>query len=210
MGQRVSVRAMARLRGCTHGAVQKAISDGRIPADLVERDEASRRIKSIDYEAATAAWNATTDVDQAGRTIGGAATVAGAGRGATGDLLVEPTQADTKREAATGAHEVRVAGARGKELQNRLLELELLEQTGALVDVVELQQIAQRRYRAIRDQILTVADRVADVLAAENDAARVHAVLTKELERALNELADDAAAESSALAPVAAEERVAA
>jgi hypothetical protein len=211
MGDRVSVREMARRRGCTHGAVQKAISDGRIPDSAVEREDG--RIKSIDFEAATIAWNSNTDVDQASRSIGGAATVAGAASG-TGELPLEtptPKGAEVARgSSAPGAQEVREANAEGKRLQNQLLELELLKETGALVSREEVREIAARRYRAARDQILTVPDRVADILAAERDPARVHAVLTNELEQALHGLSGSATAESAALAPGETSERVAA
>src|SRR5574341_80350 len=208
MGELVSVREMARRRGCTHGAVQKAISTGRIPASAVKRDDA-RRIEGIYFEAATAAWNENTDVDQAARTPGGAATVAGstpAGELALGgeSKTAAPAQATNETSA------IRVASAAGKQLQNQLLELELMKETGALVSRDEVKELAARRYRAIRDQILAVPDRVADILAAERDSSRVHAELTKELERVLNELADDAAAESSALAQGETAERMAA
>lgn len=195
---------MALRRGCSHGAVQKAIKDGRIPAEAVERD-AKGRITSIDYEAATAAWNVNTDADQAARTPGGAATVAG-------QLPLEP-RSETKRTAPAPAAEtlaVRAANAQGKQLQNQLLELELLKEIGLIVSRDEVWEIAARRYRAIREQVLTVPDRVADILAAERDAARVHSILTAELERALHELSDAAEAESAGLARREAAERVAA
>lgn len=205
MAEWVSVREVARRRGCTHGAVQKAISTGRIPEAAVRRVDG--RIEAIDYEAASKAWNESTDVDQAARTAGGAATVAGAEQQSGEQLPLEKTEA---RAPAKGAEEIRLAGARGKELQNQLLELELLKETGALVSREEVRELSARRYRALRDQVLAVPDRVADILAAERDPARVHAELTKELETVLNELADDAAAESSALAQGEAAERVAA
>lgn len=214
MGERVSVRGMARLRGCTHGAVQKAISDGRIPAAAVERDDQGH-IKSIDFEVATLAWNSSTDVDQAARTVGGAATVAGAGTAgsATGELPLEtpaPRGAESASSGAPGARQVREANAEGKRLQNQLLELELLRETGALLSREEVRELGARRYRAARDQLLTVPDRVADVLAAERDPARVHAILLNELEQALHGLSESATAESAALAPGETAERVAA
>jgi hypothetical protein len=47
----------------------------------------------------------------------------------------------------------------------------------------------------MRDALLNVPDRIAAVLAAERDPARVHAELTKEIKRVLHELSDDARAE---------------
>jgi hypothetical protein len=196
---RVSLREMARRRGCTHGAVQKAISDGRIPASAVERDKRGR-IASIDFAAATAAWNANTDVDQAARTPGGTATVTAAGE--SGQLPLEG--APSSSAAPKPAEELRTASVKSKGLQNQLLEIELQKELGVLVSVEDHREVSLRRYRAIRDKLLTVPDRVADVLAAERDAARVHSILTTELELMLNELADAAAAQSAELAPRAA------
>ena len=57
--------------------------------------------------------------------------------------------------------------------------------------------MAQRSYRTLRDKILNIPDRVAAILAAERDPARVHAALTAELKRVLHELSDDARAEAA-------------
>lgn len=228
MADWVSVREVARRRGCTHGAVQKAISTGRIPESAVKRDAAGH-IEGVDYEAASKAWAENTDVDQAARTAGGAATVVGAEASRAGELPLEPKGGAAAAPAAApaavgtavgtgapaspgakGAHELRVASAEGKQLQNRLLELELLKEIGTLVSREEMKEIAARRYRAMREQLKSLPDRMADILAAESDAARVHAALNNEIDRVLNELADDAAAESSALAQGETAERVAA
>lgn len=210
----VSVREVGRRRGVTHGAVQKAIKDGRIPETAVKRD-AEGNIEAIEYEAAIAAWNANTDLDQAARTIGGAATVAAAGTGGdlAGELPLEgrgETKTAGSGTPSADVAAVRAVNAEGKRLQNQLLELELAGQIGLVVPRDEVFALAQRRYRAIRDRILTVPDRVADILAAERDPARVHAELTKELERALHELSDAAEAEAAGMAPRETAERVAA
>jgi hypothetical protein len=75
MGEWIGVREMERRRGVAHGAVRRAVLDGRIPEQAVRR-AADGSIDAIEFEAATAAWNANTDHAQAARTIGGAATVA--------------------------------------------------------------------------------------------------------------------------------------
>jgi hypothetical protein len=209
MAEWIGVRELERRRGVSRGSVRIAVMAGRIPESCIRRG-ADGSIEAVEYESATAAWNANTDVDQAARTPGGAATVVGA----EGQLPLEsPAAAAPSAPAAQGTRgttELRVASAEGKQLQNKLLELELLEQIGTLVSREEVREIAARRYRAIREQILTVPDRVADILAAERDPARVHAELTKELEQVLHGLADDAVAGAAAVAPREAAERVAA
>jgi hypothetical protein len=44
----------------------------------------------------------------------------------------------------------------------------------------------------MRDKLLNIPDRVATLVAAERDPARVHQVMTAELKRVLHELSDDA------------------
>src|SRR5574341_1768694 len=110
MAEWISLTEMARRRGCKgHGAVQAAIRAGRIPESCVRRT-ASGRIKAVEYVAANDAWNLNTDIDQAARTPGGAATVAGA---AAGELPLSgepkaspPAQAQTAETSA-----IRVASA---------------------------------------------------------------------------------------------------
>jgi hypothetical protein len=202
MGERVSVREMARRRGCTHGAVQKAISDGRIPAS---RSSATRRPHQVDRlrggdarleqrtptstrrrarSAALRRWRvrardrrrraAARDAGARGaeRRLGRA----GARAGARGERRRQAT-AEPAARARAAARDRRPGVARG----------------GA--------RDRARRYRAARDQLLTVPDRVADILAAERDPARVHAILLNELEQALHGLSESATAESAALAP---------
>jgi hypothetical protein len=205
----ISLREFARRRGVRLSAVQKAVSDKRVPESAVRRNEQGH-LQAIEFHAASAAWNTNTDVEQAARTAGGAATVVGQG----GELPLESRgeTGSTKSESAKGgeASALRTASAHGKQLQNQLLELELHEEIGRLVSVDEVRELAARRYRAIREQILTVPDRIADLLAAERDPARVHGLMKEELERVLHELSDAAIAESAGLASSEAPERVAA
>lgn len=71
--------------------------------------------------------------------------------------------------------------------QFRLAKLEYEERTGKLISRDEVQVAAFNKYRRFRDQLLTIPDRVAAILAAETDAARVHEILAAELRRALND-----------------------
>jgi len=87
------------------------------------------------------------------------------------------------------------ARARREQFQSKQAELDYLQALGELVSSTEMRRISARRYRAIRDKLLNIADRLAAVLAAERDPAQVHAVLTTDIKRVLNELSDDAAAE---------------
>ncbi len=74
----------------------------------------------------------------------------------------------------------------------RLAKIEFEERSGKLVSRDEVEIAAFNKFRTFRDGMLNVPDRVAAVLAAETDTAKVHEILTAEIRRALLEFADGA------------------
>lgn len=192
----ISLREFARRHEVRLSAVQKAIESGRVTA--IKRE--GSRIVAIEFHAASQQWSANTDPVQAARS---------------GHALSAPMQASGPVEqqlelaakdeppAATPAsgdkdpHGYYEARAKRERHQAEMAELDLLEQLGKLVSVDEMRQVTGRRYRAMRDKLLNIPDRIAAVLAAEKDTARVHAALTAELKRVLHELSDDAGAEAA-------------
>jgi hypothetical protein len=90
------------------------------------------------------------------------------------------------------------ARARREQFQSKQAELDYLQALGELVSSSDMRRISARRYRAMRDKLLNIPDRLAAVLAAEREPAQVHAVLTADIKRVLNELSDDASAELAA------------
>ena len=75
--------------------------------------------------------------------------------------------------------------------QARISRLQYEEMTGQLVRIDSVRVEAFRRARTVRDQILAIPDRLAAILAAENDAAEVCCLLEDELRKALEVLADE-------------------
>lgn len=73
-----------------------------------------------------------------------------------------------------------------------LKELEAQKARGEVVEIEEVKRAAYRRYRAIRDRLIGIADRVAPIVAAEHDVAIVHATIRDEIRKVLHELADSA------------------
>jgi hypothetical protein len=73
-----------------------------------------------------------------------------------------------------------------------LAEIEYERRTGKLVDRAEYDREIFKFHRTIRDRILNVPDRLAAVLAGEDDQGRVHTILSRELRQVLTELADEA------------------
>jgi hypothetical protein len=70
----------------------------------------------------------------------------------------------------------------------RLLELKAKVESGRYVDAEEVSAAAFNRARIVRDALLSIADRLAPILAAESDAAAIHAALSSEIRTALQEL----------------------
>jgi len=74
--------------------------------------------------------------------------------------------------------------------QARLSRLMYEEKKGSLVSADEVKFEAFRRARMARDQILAITDRVAPILAAEDDEERIREILDSELRDALEVLAN--------------------
>lgn len=221
----VSLRRFAAARGVSLAAVQRAIADGRLKT--VKRDPQGR-LKGVELAAGMREWNGNTDLDQAQRAGAPILVQTNTPPARGGDLLAAADRsltahdvevAGTGTSAAAGelpgagapdTDEARYLKARAErqQIEAREAEIRYLQALGRLVSVDELQTVSARRYAAIRDKLLNIPDRVATILAAERDPARVHAALTTEIKQVLNELADHAAASAAAAEGTA--ERVAA
>lgn len=70
----------------------------------------------------------------------------------------------------------------------RLLELKAKVESGRYVDAEEVAAAAFNKARIARDALLSIADRLAPILAAESDSAAIHAALSSEIRTALQEL----------------------
>jgi hypothetical protein len=74
-------------------------------------------------------------------------------------------------------------------LKGLLSHLKYQESIGVLVDAVQVRHQAFEMARRTRDALLAIAERVAPVLAAETDPAKIHEVLVREVRQACEELA---------------------
>jgi hypothetical protein len=204
----------ARHRGCAPNAVAKAEEDGRI-AQAVVRD-ADGKFVGINWRRADELWTRNTDLDQAIRGNGGvlplgprdsppAARDERAAPPPLTDRSRDDKQRDDKRDDDL-REELLESKLRQQRADTELRELELAERRGELVSVDEQKKVSARRYRAIRDQVLGIPDRLAWL--TREDRLK----LAAELKRVLHELSLDAQAESDAGEQPAAgtDERVAA
>lgn len=187
----------ARHRGDTPNAVSKAEKSRRIAAAVVRNVDGG--FVGIDWRKADELWAANTDGDQAARN----GKAGGAPAAAAGQLPLEQGQQDPggeqKGNAAAVAdkdpHGLLAARAETAKYQALQAEIEYLKTIGAVVSTEEMKTVGARRYRALRDRLRAVPDRIAAEIAAERDQARVHAKLAGEIDRVLYELSEDARAE---------------
>jgi hypothetical protein len=203
MEEWISLREFARRREVTLGAVQKAIESGRVTA--VKRN-GNGRLVGIEFHAATAQWGLNTDPDQAARAGQSLERLAELplvpNRVANSPPADDAGQVSGDQKDQSGGDQKDQFGflqarAREKEFQAKQAELDYLKSIGLVVSADELQRVNARRYKMLRDKFLNIADRIATVVAAERDPVRVHAAITAEIKRVLNELSDDAAAEAA-------------
>jgi len=193
----ISLRKFARERGVSLGAVQKAIATKRVTA--IERDQRGRTIGIYRVRAAEE-WAANTDPVEAARTQGSQPAPIVVPKQGTLEVATgaDPSQAGPESAAPaanTDQAEYLAARAKREGFQAKQAELEYLRAIGDLVPANEAREVAFRRYRTLRDKMLNIPERVASVIAAERDPARVHKLLTDEIKRVLHELSDVARAE---------------
>jgi molecular chaperone GrpE (heat shock protein) len=202
----------ARHRRCSPNAVAKAEHDGRI-AEAVVRGERGKFV-GIKWDLADQLWSANTDPAEAAKS-GKTIEISGAGQAlskldraqadqpSADQALADQALADQAPvdQAPTAAdrdpHGYYKARAERERYQAKQAELDYLQAIGELVSRRDLREMSARRYKGIREKFLNLPDRLTPVLAAERDPARVHAELTSEIKRVLNELSDDARAEAA-------------
>lgn len=178
----VSLRAYARHRGVSLRAVQKAIGSGRI-----EKSPDGR----IDVAAADATWESRT-APRPGTAAQNrvASPPESLANGYVPRETSNAPQFEPRSELPPGSGiDYSRARAVRESYLARLAKIEFEERAGKLVSRDEVQIAAHNKYRIFRDAILNIPDRVAAVLAAETDSAKVHAVLVAEIRRALEEFA---------------------
>jgi hypothetical protein len=75
--------------------------------------------------------------------------------------------------------------------RGKLLEAKVKSETGELISAEKVRQAMFAKGRIIRDGMMNIPDRISSLLANENDAAKIHEILMKELREVLEELSRD-------------------
>ena len=157
----MGVREYARHRSTGHSTVQKAIDSGRI---------STLPNGKIDSDVADREWRENTEVRPKGST--------------------------RKRQPPDGGQDAVIAAGYTKSravrefFLARLAEIEYKEKNGSLISKDEVKIATFNEHRAMRDAMLNLPDRLAAMLAAETDEAKVYKILLDEIRKGLNDYAD--------------------
>lgn len=170
----------ARHRGVSGAAVTKAVKTGRITV-LADGQ--------IDPVAADAQWanNSRPKAD-----VGPPA--APAPKPSSVEVSLEPqghggALKRAKVEVEEGEPDYWKARARREEAEAQLSEIKLAETSGQLIRADAIRSQLARVLSATRDSLMQIPARLAAVLAAESDPAKVHDQLQTELHQSLSQLA---------------------
>ena len=173
----VTMAEYARMRGCSKAAVTKAVRRGQLRlvgrlVDPIEADRAWPRAAGPPIAPATPPAGppgpAACPAWPPGANGNGRVPAAGASR--PEDMDYWDARADSEWHKA------------------RLLELDLAEREGRLLDAKVVEHDVFEGYRAVREALLTIPDRVAGALAGETKADAIHRTLVAEIRQALEQL----------------------
>lgn len=166
----LTVKEYAEKRGVTDRAVRQYMAEGLIPKKAQVRKGQRVYIDAKKADAALAE-HATTR------------------RQILGAKATPQQKEETTQKAGTAGLSYFDARTLAQRYKAALLKIELDEKTGRLVEAEAVKAAAFGKARAVRDALLNVPDRIAPILAAEEDPQRISEIMTTELKTALEELA---------------------
>lgn len=197
----LSQLAYAKRRGCTHAAVAKAIKSGRL-AKCIHRD-AKGKI-TIDPGIADQEWAANTNEakqsfkseSQSVGVIATAESSPAAGESKSAPRVTAKRQlTDFDAHAAAQAEDDQQSFSDARALKEHYLsllaQLEYETKSGKLIDAQEARQAAFGAARKARDMLLTIADRLAPVVAGIDNQFECHQAISREVQRVCNELTEN-------------------
>jgi len=161
----LSIRAYARHRGITDGAVRKAIKAGRITKNKNDK---------IDPELADKQWSKNTDPAQVKET-----------------KKEEVKQESNSYNSAPLGPSYQQSRAIKEAYNAKLTRLQFEKESKKLISVDEVKITAFNTARMTRDRILNIPDRVIPGLVGKTDIHEMKELLKLELVKALEELSNN-------------------
>ena len=108
------------------------------------------------------------------------------------DAVLDEVVGGDRTNPAVGANAYMEAKTREMRARAARQELETRRRAGELLDRKAVERAAFTLARQTQEAVIAVADRLASVLAAESDAAKVHEMLSDELRSVMNDMARQA------------------
>lgn len=181
----VSALQYAKIRGCSEFSVRSAIERGDLHGSLVvhEKTKGKNAKVLIDVEKANKEWPVgpreldAKNKDKLKEDRKELEQLAG-------DLLQEEKNKEEQKEVPT-AIRYNLARALREEANAKMADLKLKQAAGELIEVDKIRELAFKAGRIVRDQILTIPDRISSDLAAETNQFKVYQTLSEELKSAL-------------------------
>jgi hypothetical protein len=187
----MGIREYSRHRGCSHPAVIKAIKDGRL-ASALRTDARGKQV--IDQAAADLEWSLTTDPAQQ-REKDEQRKADPKPTPTEKQLLIDgsvedvvPPKDDSDQLASRARLTFSVQRSRGAAAKAEMLELQVQERRGDLINRMRVQDEAFRQATKLREAIMRVAVSEKHKLAAIKDPEKIQARLEAALRTALRSL----------------------
>ena len=166
-GERITQAEFARRNGWSKQYVAKLVKQGRIQLEGGKIDPVAAK-RAIDQlaEPSTALRELPSNTPESNRTD---APVSGP---ADSRKAVDYATARTMREA----------------FRAKMAKLDYEEREGKLVEARKVYEEGFQTGRQVRDALLGIPDRLADILAAETDPSQIRRIMFEEMEQALQKL----------------------
>ena len=156
--------------------------------EYAEREGISRQVAAKQLTKAGIDYSKPFDPDEANRRIaaGRHPSRAKYAKRKFKSIDLPPTETPSDPESGVTSF---LEAQRRKELANaQLKELEVRKRAGELIEVSTVETTVFEKGRQTRDALLSLADRLAGILAPITDQAKVHEILLKEIHQALEAL----------------------
>jgi hypothetical protein len=191
----VTFSKFAEVKGVTAAAVSIACKS-RIKDAIVERN--GRRM--LDQDKALELWDRNTKRNGSERVSAGAKQrdrrpISQSPDPPPAVVVVPKANGDQLKSLIMGLPEDQIPGLdvsreRKEHYNAEIARLQALKEREELVPTADVKRMASTLGRQIRDNILSIPNRVAPLLAAAQDSGEVHRLLSEELRTALRVLAD--------------------
>ena len=179
----VTFSEFSLLKGCTKAAVTYAVRS-RIAAAVVEKDGK----RWLDRDLAFELWNKNTLRNNSAKV---------SLPDPVEQVVLPPaprTKADVAKRLAQlpddAIPELNESRARREHYQAELAKLDVDHRRNELVAADAVKKEAFNVAKTVREALINIPDRVANLLAAESDASAIHMALTQEITQALERLAN--------------------